>query len=340
MYQYPPETCAALKRIFGYTASGPHQFAVIDRYDNNRFLILGEADLFSVENFLERNPQRHGQDVFFTPLSLRSEDSRRVDSAVVFPTWLLYADLDGMSPLDVADMSSYVQPSLLWETSPGNCQGVWFLGVEYDGTGGIETVDEFRRVNRALTYGIGADKGGWSPSKLLRVPGSLNFKRTRYEPGGVTTPRGRVISDLTLGSPVHGRTFLRQLDQWSVNIDPSNFSDADVGKTPTLMSYEEWKKWTNELMGESGNGRVPLRVWSWWGMEFVPDRSAHIFRILRALKAEGKLGPGAAFHLIWFRPWNKFLNRPEALWRQVCKVWYGGEDVDRIVVHQDPVRLS
>lgn len=88
------------------------------------------------------------------------------------PSRLLYADLDEIAPWDIKD----VPPSIGWETSPGSYQAIWIMDrplavKKKDGSNGA-----FEDLNRRLTYHVGADKGGWSSTKVLRPPGSISTK--------------------------------------------------------------------------------------------------------------------------------------------------------------------
>jgi hypothetical protein len=76
----------------------------------------------------------------------------------------LHADLDEVDPRTIE-----LKPTIAWETSPGRYQALWLLS---------EAVHEsrFHDLNQRLTYYVGADKGGWSITKYLRVPGTRNLK--------------------------------------------------------------------------------------------------------------------------------------------------------------------
>lgn len=76
----------------------------------------------------------------------------------------------GWCDIDEADPALFQpQPSLLWRTSPGRSQGVWFWDKMYP-------ADQAAHYSKALAYRFGGDKGGWSANKLLRLPGSINHK--------------------------------------------------------------------------------------------------------------------------------------------------------------------
>lgn len=105
------------------------------------------------------------RDLYFAPC-IFAEPSRR--KAHALPGRWLYADLDEVDP-----RSLDIEPTIAWETSPGRYQCLWEL---------VRALrpEQLEVVNQKLTYHTGADRGGWSSTKVLRVPGSVSTKR-EYE---------------------------------------------------------------------------------------------------------------------------------------------------------------
>jgi hypothetical protein len=101
--------------------------------------------------------QHRHSDVYFCPHGF-THAKRRKEFAV--PPDCLYADLDEVNP----DAIRWV-PTIAIETSPGRYVGIWLTD---------EPANE--HLNRRLTYAIGADRGGWDFTQVLRVPGTLNHK--------------------------------------------------------------------------------------------------------------------------------------------------------------------
>lgn len=87
---------------------------------------------------------------------------------------ILFADLD---PVDPKTLN--IRPTLAWESSNKRYAAIWFVK---------ETLPPgpLRELNRGLTYEIGADKGGWDLTQVLRIPGSKNYK---YNP----SHRGKLL---------------------------------------------------------------------------------------------------------------------------------------------------
>lgn len=102
-----------------------------------------------------------GETVYFCP-NLFRKPHRRKEYAL--PTVWCHADLDEVDP-DPLDPP----PTAAWQTSPGRFQCLWELRRP------VSEVNH-ARLNQALTYFTGADSGGWSITKALRVPWSTSVK--------------------------------------------------------------------------------------------------------------------------------------------------------------------
>ena len=101
-----------------------------------------------------------GETVYFCPYLFKGPNRRR---ELARPTVWLHADLDEVDPaLDPL-------PNVAWETSPGRYQCLWLLETPI-------SVKSHRALNQKLNYYVKADKGGWSITKALRLPGTMNLK--------------------------------------------------------------------------------------------------------------------------------------------------------------------
>jgi hypothetical protein len=94
----------------------------------------------------------------------------------IFKMNILYADLDEKNP---EKLPVNLRPSVAWESSPGRYAAIWTLDTEMD-------AKEAEKLNKNLTYYIGADRGGWDLTQVLRVPGLRNYK---YE----GAPKGKLL---------------------------------------------------------------------------------------------------------------------------------------------------
>jgi hypothetical protein len=107
-----------------------------------------------------------GEDTYFSPVQFRRK-GRREENALS-SAWL-FADLDNVTPQACGQAGLW--PTVSWESSPGRFQALWRLDD------GRLKRRVHGRVNRALTTMLGADASGWDITQVLRVPGTVNFKR-------------------------------------------------------------------------------------------------------------------------------------------------------------------
>lgn len=107
-------------------------------------------------------------DIYFCP-NLFQRPRRRKE--LVYPSCWLYADLDKVKPPRSADFTTDVclEPTIAWESSPGRYQALWHIDKHL-------SREEHEALNKKLTYALGADKGGWDITQVLRVPGTINHK--------------------------------------------------------------------------------------------------------------------------------------------------------------------
>jgi RepB DNA-primase from phage plasmid len=114
----------------------------------------------AIEKFLkDHNPNTH--DLYYCPNAF---SSRKRLAEFALSTRFAWCDIDG------ADPSAFrPQPSVLVETSPGRYQGLWNFRAAVRPA-------RAEAVSRHLTNTYHGDRGGWSITKMLRLPGTLNHK--------------------------------------------------------------------------------------------------------------------------------------------------------------------
>ena len=105
-----------------------------------------------------------GVDLYFCPTTL--SQPRRIKENVLPSVWL-WQDLDEADPREL----EHLKPTVTWESSPKRYQGLWKLDERQD----TETLE---RLNKGLAKIVGADQGSWILTKVLRVPGTINYKYT------------------------------------------------------------------------------------------------------------------------------------------------------------------
>lgn len=107
---------------------------------------------------------RDREDLYYSVAKF-SQRGRRIEDLVP-PRWL-WADLDEIHPTAAAKLG--LMPTIAVESSPGRYQGLWRLSRPLN-------AKPLERLNRALSYALDADKGGWDLTQVLRIPGTRNFK--------------------------------------------------------------------------------------------------------------------------------------------------------------------
>lgn len=231
-------------------------------------------------------------DVYFTPV--RYNGPRRLPEHQG-EIGVLYADLDGEYDREAF---SVIPPTVWWETSPGNEQAIWFLTRAVPAEQAIE-------LNRKLSLYLDADHGSWIPTKVLRIPGSVNYKR-----GKVT---GRILS----------------YDP-SIEYDPDLLAEdipdvkprvflPDISHPP-VPSKTEWEALLRKVWP-----RLDHRTRVLISQAQVSDRSLHLSRLANAM-ARVSLSAPEIFGTLSRLATNKFIGRPDVLWKSVVLPAVEGHD--------------
>ena len=109
--------------------------------------------------------------LYFCPLPFKDKHRRREN---VMGSHFLWADLDEVDGRELDP-----PPGVLWKSSPGRWAALWYTERWLE-------CDELEKVNKQMTYAVGADKAGWDLTQVLRIPGTRNHK---YNGG----PRGNLV---------------------------------------------------------------------------------------------------------------------------------------------------
>lgn len=227
-------------------------------------------------------PSVTGSDLYWAPLGFQHPE-RRNKTAADFA--VLFADIDdGRIVKFHGDL-----PSFLWQTSPGMYQAVWLLDEP------LPTYESWASLNQRLTYFLEADKGGWMGSKVLRIPGSVNFKRSTE--GVLIT--GKIINQ-------SGWVFeTAKLDDLLPKVHKRG--PMDPTEVPASWTRAEHYARSKEL---------PLSLRALLFQKTVGDRSLHIVRTANEFIRQG-VSMEDTYRFIEQRPWNKFDWRPATLWAEV-----------------------
>ncbi len=222
---------------------------------------------------------KNGWDTYWCPLVF--DKPVRIKENVKPKQAILWADLDFVDPTKLDTL----RPSIAWKSSNERYQCLWALNKE-DDTFKIES------VNRDLTYHIGADKGGWDITQVLRVPGSPNYK---YDP----PQQGKVLW-------IEKRLF--SIDKVSEAIKHETKAEVD----DTIESLiEGWKISTRAL---------DLLFTDVMEVE-VGERSDRLWEIETSLLEAG-LPILTIVKIVSLCPWNKFKgrrNEMEQIYNEVLK---------------------
>jgi hypothetical protein len=252
-------------------STGQPYYATIDRFNNDDFTELTELP-----------DEAPGQDLFWTPLTFLGQ--RKNDKAMGLN--ILFADLDHKD----SKLLHRVWPHLLWETSTGSTQAVWFLTHALP-------LDAWSDLNQRMTYFMKADKGGWHASKFLRIPGTLNYKKNppdRGQPLSFQPDADEYVPEALLQSlPVVRRR------------------DAELGDHPDRLEQLEWEDHIRKIWP-----KIDLGTRSNLMRTRQKDRSQAIIYTCNRLLNQG-ISTVDTFLALEGTNWNKFKDEPSYLWKVV-----------------------
>jgi hypothetical protein len=239
----------------------------------DRSLFFQQEDV-DVERFIRTHQDEH---LFFCPhpFAPRSPICRKKENAVSCRG--LWADLDAVDPRKLGAL----KPTIAIETSPKRFAGLWLT----------DRVAEVS-LNKRLTYHLGADKGGWCATKLLRLPGSRNHK---YRPA----PLVRVLWD---DGPTHHVDALERL----------------LPEAPAPHAHRGREGGFKERAFAFSPGGPGIKPGAYRGSE--PEQILAQYDIRDSLRRELLHGqPGGT-------------DRSRALWKFACELQEGGVPADAATV--------
>jgi RepB DNA-primase N-terminal domain len=222
------------------------------------------------------------------------------------PTPFAHCDIDGGDP------ASFVpSPSILTETSPGRWQGIWEFVDAVEPT-------QAERVSRHLTRAYGGDPGGWSITKMLRIPGSLNHKDA-YDLPLVTVVRdtGVPIPSWPSVQPEITKGPRARAQGLGAEVVSADYDAALARFNACLRAHEpspSRKMWLIKRV---------LKTKDQPDAEDGPDRS-HILRQILLRLRDLELTPGETFALAWQSGWCKFRvdgRSEDDLWHEIAKAY-------------------
>lgn len=174
-------------------------------YDDN----LGDR----LQTWIDRGD---GKSLYFCPLPFTIAKRSK---AHVRSSRFLWSDIDDADPY-------LVEPTVLWESSPGRFQGLWLAPKEL-------TAEDAATKSRDLAYYIGGDRGGWDLTQVLRIPGTRNFKYPSAPEVKFIHWKDTVLRDVPR----------RAIDKWRNTIPRKLLrtieGPAEVGKRSDMLWYLE-----------------------------------------------------------------------------------------------------
>jgi hypothetical protein len=226
------------------------------------------------------------KDLYFAPC-IFARDRRRKENAL--PGRWLYADLDEVDP-----RSLDIEPTIAWETSPGRYQALWQLRRPL-------RPEQLEILNQKLTYATGADKGGWSLTKVLRVPGSISTKR-EYDYN---------VQTLWSHGPVYGAGDLYD------RVRDVETPREVVGNLPPL----KLPKASAARLKRRYRERLPMTARRLLGASEAPEgtRSERLWKLERIL-VEAGIPPEQVFVMVKASVWNKYRGQAredKQLWTEI-----------------------
>jgi len=312
--------------------SGPQQLAQFVRRVWSRhpkgfgFLAARRGDIWVEKSFPISGD---GVEEFFARYSFRRHDLyfcvnafRRRRRLGMYAHETCYAHVD----IDAADPSLFQPPpTILVSTSPNRWQGVWEFA---------NAVEPKVAENLSRSLAANGDKGGWSITKMLRVPSSLNHKPA-YDLPVVTIVRddGAPIAAWPTASAMksQGTQEAGTGRVVSAGGGVGRMCPGDEAREPADLAAA-----MERLLALSATLPVDKRMWlrvhvmqkrdQVWRSDANQsgvDRSTILTKMIRRLHALG-MTDGETFALVWQSGWNKFRvdgRSKDDLWSEIDKAY-------------------
>lgn len=213
-----------------------------------------------VRDWLRQNNPKE-LDVYFCPLPFSKPERL---AKYVKPVNILWSDVDDGDP-------KKLRPTILWESSPGRHHALWFIKEKMH-------AEDAAELNRSVTYLLGADKGGWDLSQVLRIPGTYNHKYN-------SKPQVKLL-------------------HW----DKKELSNAVVARK-AKHKIRKAAKVTGDSSGILDNYRLSTRVLDLLASEAEDGRRSDVIWYLENKLAEAGLSPEEIIAVIKDSDWNKYKGR-------------------------------
>lgn len=230
-----------------------------------------------LQSWFDQHPLK-SFDLYFCPLPFNNKRRKKKN---VIRSKLLWADLDEVKPQKI-DFD--YKPSIYWQSSSGKYQSLWVLNKEI----GPRKLND---LNKALTYKLGADKGGWNLGQVIRIPETINHK---YEP-----PHKVKLLFYNKNKVFKVEDLMEKLELSNKQSSSTSLSE-DNRPASSLSGEDIFKKYYNVI---PSNIKKLLKA-----KEPEGDRSAVLWKMENELYDLG-LSPPEIIALVRDSVWNKYKNR-------------------------------
>lgn len=203
-------------------------FCLATKSSNGRWREFFFEKPFNKTVFKRFIQMREDQNLYFCPHGFTHSKRQKEFAA---PSKYLWADLDDVNPSEVS-----LGPQVAWASSPNRYASLWRLDKAYP-------PKEIEVKNKSLTYSIGADRGGWDLTQVLRIPGTANHK---YK----DSPLGEFLWDKFGTTPLSKISFtdpIELLKSLKSQIKPSVYSTLTAKRATTGKRSEVIWKLENDL---------------------------------------------------------------------------------------------
>lgn len=248
-------------------------------------------DRAKIEAYIETYKDK--ADLYYTPNLFAQPDRRR---EFVQPPRYLYADLDAVNPNQAG-----VRPHLVVQSSPGRFQGLWRLARPLDPL-------KHESYNQRLTYAIGADKGGWDLTQVLRIPSTRNLKYP-----------GNVQVRLAWNEP--GHSTLAKVKRYLDGVETNREALGPIVPPDLRLPSETAAQITKRVRDHIDQRTKELLFAKTTDTAGAEGRSGRLWELECRLLEIG-LMPEEVFVVVKDTVWNKFGDRRDGdliLWREVQK---------------------
>ena len=220
----------------------------------------------------------------------------------------LYADLDELDP---TKLPKELKPTICWSSSPGRYAALWALSKPVDSKQG-------EQLNKRLSYYIGADRGGWDLTQVLRVPGLRNHK---YE----GSPQGHLLWYHNNKIPVETFTKLPTVDELE-ELPPiiEEITDSSIDSLPSLIRPHLQKL----------KPKLLQLLFTPEDEVFLDDRSERLWEIECRLLEAG-VPQEDVVKIVACSAWNKYKGRKDETHRIVTEVAKAAQTVKPQFIQND-----